>query len=121
MNLAENTLTNAQIDFEDFLTVDIRVGTILSAKLNPKARVPAYEMDIDFGVVLGHKKSSAQLTENYSADDLIGKQICAVVNFPPRRVAGVKSEVLVLAIVCKDNGTVLIEPNMPVTNGERLA
>ncbi|NES17418.1 MAG: tRNA-binding protein [Symploca sp. SIO3E6] len=121
INLAENNLTNAQIDFEDFLKVDIRVGTVLSAKLNQKARVPAYEMDIDFGVVLGHKKSSAQLTGNYSADDLIGKQICAVVNFPPRRVAGVKSEVLVLAIVCQDNGTVLIEPNMPVTNGERLA
>ncbi|UOA09260.1 tRNA-binding protein [Methylobacter sp. S3L5C] len=110
-----------QIEFFDFLKVDVRVGIILSAKLNPKAKLPAYEIDVDFGATLGVKKSSAQLTENYTAEELIGKQICAVVNFPPRRVAGVKSEVLILAIVCNDNGTVLIQPNIPVTNGERLA
>lgn len=117
----DNDLLTSKIEFDDFLKVDIRVGVVISAKLNSKARVPAYEMDIDFGETIGHKKSSAQLTENYSVTDLIGKQICAVVNFPPRRVAGVKSEVLVLAIVCKDAGTVLIEPNLTVTNGERLA
>lgn len=119
--MKENSFHAGQIEFEEFLRVDIRVGTVLSARLNSKAKIPAYEMDIDFGETLGHKKSSAQLTENYSADDLVGKQICAVVNFSPRRVAGVKSEVLVLAIVCKDVGTVLIEPNLIVTNGERLA
>lgn len=110
-----------QIEFADFLKIDIRAGIILSAKLNPKAKLPAYEIDVDFGATLGVKKSSAQLTENYTAEELIGRQICAVVNFPPRRVAGVKSEVLILAIVCNDNGTVLIQPTMPVRNGERLA
>jgi tRNA-binding protein len=116
----KNTNKNI-INFDDFIKIDIRVGTIISAKLNKKARVPAYEIDIDFGNLIGIKKSSAQLTENYMPDELIGKQICAVINFPPKRVAGVKSEVLVLAIVCSDSGTVLIEPNKPVTNGERLA
>jgi len=119
--LKDNDAFPCQIEFKEFLKVDIRVGEVISAKLNSKARVPAYEMDIDFGGTIGHRKSSAQLTENYSVADLIGKKICAVVNFPPRRVAGVKSEVLVLAIVCKDAGTVLIEPNLKVTNGERLA
>ncbi|MCF1439721.1 MAG: tRNA-binding protein [Shewanella sp.] len=114
-------VSNDPIEFDDFLRVDIRAGTILSATLNPKAKKPAYEIDVDFGDELGTKKSSAQLTENYSAEDLIGLQICAVVNFAPRRVAGVKSEVLILAIVCSDHGTVLIQPNKPVNNGERLA
>ncbi|MFP4221921.1 MAG: tRNA-binding protein [Phormidium sp.] len=111
----------APIEFEDFLKVDIRAGTIISAKLNPKAKKPAYEIDVDFGQEIGIKKSSAQLTENYSADDLIGRQICAVVNFRPKRVAGVKSEVLILGIVCRENGIVLIQPTKPVNNGGRLA
>lgn len=119
MNANKNL--SEEITIDDFIKVDIRVGTVLSAKLNSKARIPAYEMDIDFGDLIGIKKSSAQLTENYETSELVGKQICAVVNFPPRRVAGVKSEVLVLAIVCKDSGTVLIEPGSQVTNGERLA
>lgn len=114
-------MISSEIVFDDFMKVDIRVGTVVGTKLNEKARIPAYEMDIDFGEVIGVKKSSAQLTDNYESSELIGKQICAVVNFPPRRVAGVKSEVLVLAIVCKNSGTVLVEPNQPVTNGERLA
>ncbi len=119
--MKNNDAILCQMEFDEFLKIDIRVGEVVSAQLNSKARVPAYEIDIDFGEAIGHRKSSAQLTENYSATDLIGKQICAVVNFPPRRVAGVKSEVLVLAIVCKDSGTVLIEPNSKVTNGERIA
>lgn len=110
-----------QIEFEDFLKVDIRAGTILSACLNPKARNPAYVLEIDFGEVLGVKKSSAQITKNYSENELIGKQILAVVNFPEKNVAGVKSQVLVLAVVCEKSGTVLIEPNIPVKNGEKLA
>ena len=115
------SLNSDEILFEDFLKVDIRVGKIISTSLNKKARNPAYVMKIDFGKELGIKTSSAQLTENYSEVDLIGKQICAVVNFPTRRIAGVKSEVLVLAIVCEKTGTVLIEPNIPVINGEKLA
>lgn len=110
-----------QIEFEDFLKVDIRAGTILAARLNPKAKKPAYEIDVDFGCDLGIKKSSAQLIENYLPEDLIGMQVCAVINFPPRRVADVKSEVLILGIVCSENGTVLIQPTKPVKNGERLA
>jgi len=108
------------ITVDDFMKVDIRAGTVLSAVRNPSAKKPCYALEIDFGP-LGVKTSSAQLTQNYSVDALAGKQICAVVNFPPMRVAGVKSEVLVLAIVCKDAGTVLVEPNKPVANGERLA
>jgi len=105
----------------DFMKVDIRAGTVLSAALNPNAKKPSYVLEIDFGPELGVKTSSAQLTQNYSADELAGKQVCAVVNFPPLRVAGVKSEVLVLAVVCEDAGTVLVEPNKPVVNGGRLA
>lgn len=119
--MSENNQSIGEIEFQDFLKVDIRAGTVLSAKLNQKAKIPAYEIDVDFGSTLGIKKSSAQLTENYSAEELCGKQICAVVNFPMRRVAGVKSEVLILAIVCKNNGTILIQPSKLVTNGERLA
>jgi len=109
------------ISVDDFMKVDIRAGTVLSAALNPKAKNPAYKLEIDFGDALGVKTSSARLTQNYTGDALVGKQVCAVVNFPPLRVAGVKSEVLVLAVVCKDAGTVLVEPNKPVANGERLA
>ena len=109
------------IEFNDFLQVDIRVGTILEATLNKKAKKPAYILKIDFGKELGVKISSAQITQNYTPNELIGKQICAVVNFKPKRVAGVKSEVLVLAVVCKENGTVLIEPTKKVINGERIA
>jgi len=110
-----------QIEFEDFLKVDIRAGTILSACLNPKAINPAYVLEIDFGETFGVKKSSAQITKNYSENELIGKQILAVMNFPEKKVAGVKSQVLVLAVVCQKSGTVLVEPNIPVKNGERLA
>lgn len=112
----ENTIL-----FDDFLKIDIRSGTILSAKPNIKARNPAYILEIDFGEAFGIKKSSAQITQNYTEESLIGKQILAVMNFPKKKVAGVTSEVLVLAVVCKDFGTVLIEPNIKVSNGEKLA
>ena len=114
-------MSNKEISFEEFLKVDIRVGKILKVQLNEKAKKPAYILDIDFGENIGIKKSSAQITENYQAEELLNKQICAVVNFPIKRVAGIKSEALVLAIVCKNTGAVLIEPTKPVMNGERLA
>lgn len=107
------------IEFSDFLKVEMHTGTILEARLNPKARVPAYELRIDFGE-LGIKTSSAQLTGNYAVEDLPGKQIVAVTNFPPKRVAGVKSEVLVLGAVCGTHGVVLLEPSFPVANGARI-
>ena len=108
-----------EIAFSDFLKIDIRVGTIIAAIDNLKARQPAYVLTIDFGQ-LGKKISSAQITQNYSKEELIGKQIVAVVNFSPKRVAGVKSEVLVLAAV-STKGTVLLEPNLAVENGTRIS
>lgn len=107
------------IEWEDFAKIDIRSGTILDAKINQKARVPAYVLTIDFGD-LGIKTSSAQLTQNYSAEDLIGKKITAVVNFPVKKIAGVKSEVLVLATVCDTKGTLLLNVDPLALNGSHI-
>jgi tRNA-binding protein len=95
-----------ETSIETFFDVDVRVGRIVAAALNPKARKPAYRLEIDFGP-LGRRTSSAQLTDLYAPDDLIGRQILAVVNFPPRRVAGVESQVLVLG-VSDANGAVIL-------------
>ncbi len=105
--------------FEDFMKLDIRVGTIISAVNFEKARKPAYKLEVDFGGELGIKKSSAQITEHYTADELIGKQVLAVVNFPPRQIANFFSQVLVLGTY-SEGGVVLIRPDMPVKNGDRL-
>lgn len=119
MNPNDSASTLEAIAFSDFLKVDIRVGTIVEAVENLKANQPAYVLKIDFGE-LGQKTSSAQITQNYSKQELIGKQIIAVVNFPPKKVAGIKSEVLILAAVSKTYGTVLLEPNSFVENGTRV-
>lgn len=108
-----------EISLEEFLTVQLHVGTIISAKLNQKAKKPAYILEIDFGKY-GKKKSSSQLTENYETEDLIGKQIAAVLNFPTKRIAGVDSEVLVLGAVCDETGTVILKTDKPVVNGSRI-
>ncbi len=105
--------------FDDFMKLDIRVGTIIEAKPFAKAKKPAYQLKIDLGEELGIKKSSAQITEVYSAEDLIGKQIMAVVNFPPRQIADFMSEVLVLGTYSRQ-GVVLITPDMEVQNGDKL-
>ncbi len=107
------------IEFEQFLGVEIRTGTIVEAALNPKARVPAYVLRIDFGPS-GMKMSSAQITRNYTPEDLVGKQVVAVLNFAAKRIAGVKSEVLVLGAVSDERGVVLLEPTFPVENGARI-
>ena len=107
------------VGFEQFLGVEIRTGTILEAKLNPKARVPAYALSIDFGPA-GIKTSSAQITTNYSEEDLVGKQVVAVLNFEPKRVAGVKSQVLVLGAMSDEHHVVLLEPSFAVENGARI-
>lgn len=107
------------IQFEDFLKVDIRAGIILDVQLNEKAIKPAYVLTIDFGD-LGIKTSSAQITKNYLPQDLIGRQIVAVVNFPTKKVAGIKSEVLVLACVCDTEGVVLLHPSQDVKIGSRV-
>ncbi|MBS0287065.1 MAG: tRNA-binding protein [Proteobacteria bacterium] len=107
------------INFEDFTKVKMCAGTILEATLNTKAKKPAYILTIDFGF-LGIKTSSAQITEHYTPSDLIGQQIIAVMNFPPKKVAGINSSVLVLACVNEDTGTVLLRPTQPVPNGSRV-
>ncbi|MGF1507703.1 MAG: tRNA-binding protein [Chloroflexi bacterium] len=107
------------ITFDEFMAVDIRTGTITAAEPNTEARKPAYILTIDFGD-LGIKTSSAQITDNYTASDLVGMQIVAVVNFPPKRIAGVKSEVLVLGAVSEQHQVVLLAPTFPVENGTRI-
>lgn len=105
--------------FEDFTKLDIRVGTIIEAKVFEKARKPAYQLKIDFGEEIGFKKSSAQITEMYKIPDLIDKKVLAVVNFPPRQIADFMSEVLVLGTYSKD-GVILITPDKEVNNGDKL-
>jgi len=109
----------AQITYDYFEKVDIRVGKITQVEDFPKARKPAYKLWIDFGM-LGVKKSSAQITELYSKDDLMGKLIIAVVNFPPRQIADFKSEVLVLGVVLDNNKVVLVQPDGDVPLGKRV-
>lgn len=114
------TEATPEITFDDFLRVDIRAGTILSATDNAKARKPAFVLEVDFGPDFGVKTTSAQITEEHSKEALVGMQVLAVVNFPAKRVAGVKSEVLTLATMEQDGRTVLITPSKPVPNGTRL-
>ncbi len=108
------------IEFEDFQRVDMATGTIVEVRPNERARAPAYILRIDFGEAYGERMSSAQLTHNYAPEDLVGKQIVAVMNFPPKRIAGIKSEVLVLGAVSDEHGIVLLEPSFPVGNGTAI-
>ncbi len=105
--------------FDDFMKLDIRVGTITAAKNFVKARKPAYQLELDFGPEIGVKRSSAQITKFYSAEELIGRQVLAVVNFPPRQIADFFSEVLVLGTY-SEGGVVLVKPDRPVKNGDKL-
>ncbi len=109
-----------QITFEHFETVDIRVGTIIDALPFPQARKPAFKLTIDFGAEIGLKMSSAQLTVHYKPDQLIGRQVCAVVNFPPRQIGPFISEVLTLGMPDEDGAVVLIKPDLLVPNGGKL-
>jgi tRNA-binding protein len=108
------------IAYADFERVDVRVGTIVDAEPFPEARKPAFKLTIDFGTELGRRKSSAQLTVHYRPDQLIGRQVCAVVNFPPRQIGPFMSEVLTLGMPDGDGGVVLIRPDFKVPNGGRL-
>lgn|GEM_PF-25121 len=118
--ILNNQYNMSQINWSDFAKVDMRVGTVIEVRDFPKARKPAYQLVVDFGE-LGIKKSSAQITINYSPADLIGKQVVAVVNFPSKQIADFMSECLVLGAV-DDRGVVtLLEPNLPCENGLRVA
>lgn len=108
------------IDFEDFQKVDIRVGTIARAEPFPEARAPAYKLWIDFGPELGEKKTSAQIAKHYTLDELPGRQVAAVVNFPPKQIGKFMSEVLVLGFPDAEANVVMIGVDRPVPDGGRL-
>lgn len=114
-------MENNLISWNDFEKIDIRVGTIVAVKDFPEARKPAYQLQIDFGTTIGIKKSSAQITTHYQKEDLIGKQIIAVVNFPKKQIGNFMSECLVLGLVGEGNGVVLLSPNFSVPNGLKMA
>lgn len=110
----------SEISFDDFMAVDIRVGEITRAEPFPEARKPAYKLWVNFGNEIGEKKSSAQITVHYNLAELVGKRVMAVVNFPPRQIGPVKSEVLVLGVPDEDGAVVLISPESNVPLGVRL-
>ena len=109
-----------QISYEQFAAVDIRVGTVLRAEEFPEARIPAYKLFIDFGAAIGEKQSSAQITDNYTLEDLVGRQVLAVVNFPAKQVGPFMSEVLTLGHEADDGTIILVAPDSPTPNGARL-
>ena len=109
-----------EITFNDFLKVDIRVGSILKAETFPEARKPAYKLWIDFGPSIGMKKTSAQITDNYTLNELIGQQVLAVVNFPPRQIGPFMSEVLTLGVTDNKGAVTLLGPDKEIPNGERM-
>ena len=108
------------INYSYFTKIDIRLGTIVSAKLNNKLRKPSFVLKIDFGDEIGIKKSSAQLTKNYEIDQLLNKQIAAVINFPKKQIGDLTSEVLVLGFPDNNNEPILISPDKKLTNGGQL-
>lgn len=110
----------AEITFDDFLKVDIRIGTIVAAESFPEARKPAFKLKIDFGPAIGVKKSSAQIVERYAIEELPGRQVAAVVNFPPRQIGKYMSEVLTLGFADADGAVILFAPDRAVPNGVRL-
>ena len=122
MHLAHDPAAPAaeETRFEDFLKTDIRVGTVVAAHDFPEARKPAYRLEIDFGPAIGIKKASAQIVANYVREDLVGRQVAAVVNFPPRQIGPVMSEVLTLGFADEAGEVVLFAPDTPVPNGSRL-
>jgi tRNA-binding protein len=110
----------AVITYDDFVQVDIRIGTVMEARPFPEARKPAYQLQIDFGPELGMKKSSVQITQHYCCEALVGKQILAVVNFPPKQIGPFRSEVLVLGLSDPEGFIVLVSPDHRVLNGQKL-
>ncbi|MEQ1498174.1 MAG: tRNA-binding protein [Novosphingobium sp.] len=122
MHLSHDPATprGEEIEFDQFLAVDIRVGTVLSAETFPQARKPAFKLMIDFGSVIGVKKSSAQIADRYRIEELTGRQVAAVVNFPPRQIGKFMSEVLTLGFADDEGAVILFSPDRQVPNGARL-
>jgi len=108
------------IAFDDFLKVDIRVGTVIAAEPFPEARKPAIKLTVDFGAEIGTRRSSAQITRYYTPEGLIGKQVMAVVNFPPRQIGKFMSQVLTLGVPDANGEVVLLHPSLPIPNGGRM-
>ncbi len=108
------------INWDDFEKIDIRLGTIIEVADFPKARKPAYKLKIDFGTELGVKQSSAQITSHYNKEDLLKRQVVAVVNFPPKQIADFISECLVLGIYDANNDVILLKPDKPTANGQKI-
>ena len=109
------------IDWGDFMRVDLRVGTVMSAEVFAEARKPAYILHVDFGEEIGTLKSSAQITQLYQPDSLVGRQVVAVVNFPPKQIGPIQSQCLITGFPKEDGAVVLIAPDQPIKNGTRLA
>lgn len=108
------------LSFDDFLKVDIRVGTIIRAEDYPEARKPAFKLWVDFGPDIGERKTSAQVTKHYTLDGLVGRQVAAVVNFPPKQIGKFMSEILVLGFPNEEGEVVLIQPSQSIPNGGRM-
>ena len=111
---------SAEISYDDFRKVDIRVGTIIEAEPYPEARKPAYKLTVDFGPAIGTRRTSVQITQRYTLEELPGKQVAAVVNFPPKQIGKFMSEVLVLGFPDPEGGVVMIGVSHPVPNGGKL-
>ena len=118
--MSQNDDMTAPASFDDFMKIDIRCGTIIEAVPFPEARKPAFKLAIDFGPELGTRKSSAQITERYSPDRLVGKKVMAVVNFPPRQIGPFMSEVLTLGVANAEGEVVLVAPDSDAPDGSRL-